>query len=217
MSAPARTALAAVLLALLSALFFTTVYLLNRVAANAGGHWAWIAALRYLWTLPLMLPLVLWQGGIGPVWRAIRAHPWAWLGWSAVGFVLFYLGLSYAAASGPAWLVAGTFQLTVIAGMLASPFLYRDERRRIPLPALATGVLVVAGVLLMQVGQAGGRLDREGWIALGCVAVAAFAYPLGNRGLLLHLERTRGEGRPELSSVAIEQLMDYMRFMPDPR
>jgi drug/metabolite transporter (DMT)-like permease len=184
-----RIALSAVAIALLSALFFTCTYVLNRAAATDGGHWAWTATLRYLITLPIMLVVMPWQGGMKPVWRAIRAHPGPWLLWSGVGFVLFYVLLSYAAASGPSWLVAGTFQLTVIAGMLCAPFLYRDARARIPLPALLAGVVVICGVLLMQVGYGGGRLDRDAWIALVAVAVSAFAYPLGNRGLLLHLER----------------------------
>ena len=181
-------ALAAVAIALLSALFFTCTYVLNRAAALDGGHWAWTASLRYLLTLPMLALLMPWQGGIAPVWRAIRAHPGPWLAWSAIGFVLFYVGLTFAASSGPSWLIAGTFQLTVIAGMLCAPLLYRDARARIPLPALGAGLVVVAGVLLMQFGAGGGALDRAGWIALGCVAVSAVAYPLGNRGLLLHLE-----------------------------
>ena len=188
-----RRALWAVAIALLSALFFTATYVLNRAAAVDGGHWAWTASLRYLFTVPLLLPLMPWQGGTAPVWRAIRAHPGAWLGWSGIGFVLFYACLSYAAASGPSWLVAGTFQLTVVAGMLCSPFLYRDRRARIPRPALAAGLVVVAGVVLMQLGHGGGHLDRAAWIALIAVAVSAFAYPLGNRGLLLHLEHTGTE------------------------
>ena len=189
-SAPAL-ALAAVGVALLSALFFTCTYVLNRAAAVDGGHWAWIASLRYLITLPLLWPLMRWQGGVAPVWRAIRRHPGPWLAWSAIGFVLFYLCLSFAAASGPSWLVAGTFQLTVIAGMLCAPLLYRrrDPRARIPPAALIAGLVVVGGVLLMQLGHGDGRIDRAGWIAFACVAVSAFAYPLGNRGLLLHLER----------------------------
>ncbi|MEO6170410.1 MAG: multidrug resistance efflux transporter family protein [Lysobacter sp.] len=186
---PRKRALLAVAIALLSALFFTCTYVLNRAAATGGGHWAWTASLRYLITLPLLLPLMRWQGGVGPVWRAIRAHPLPWLGWSTIGFVLFYLGLSYAAASGPSWLVAGTFQVTVIAGMLCAPFLYSDERAKVPRLALVVGLVVVAGVLMMQFGMDEAGLGRDGWIALGCVTVAAVAYPLGNRGLLLHLER----------------------------
>ena len=187
--APGR-ALAAVGIALCAALFFTLTYVLNRVAADQSTHWAWIASLRYLFTLPLLLPLMRFQGGMGPVLRAIAAHPWPWLRCSLIGFGLFYCMLSFAAASGPSWLVAGTFQFTVIAGMLCAPFVYRDARRRIPRAGLAIAALIFAGVLLMQFGHANGVLDVAGWIALACLLVAAFAFPLGNRMLLLHLEDT---------------------------
>src|SRR3546814_21125717 len=107
-----RRALAAIAIALASALFFTLTYVLNPVSATEGGHWAWPASLRYLITLPLLLPLMPWQGGVAPVWRAIRAHPWAWLRCSAIGFVAFYVLLRSEAGPGPAWRVAGTFQFT---------------------------------------------------------------------------------------------------------
>jgi drug/metabolite transporter (DMT)-like permease len=77
---------------------------------------------------------------------------------------------------------------TVIAGMLCAPFIYRDARRRVPRAALAIGVAIFAGVLMMQLGHAQGPLDRAGWIALACVLGSALLYPLGNRMLLLHLE-----------------------------
>lgn len=185
-----RGALAAVAIALASALFFTLTYVLNRASASAGGHWAWTAALRYLITLPLLLPLMPWQGGTAPVWRAIRAHPGAWLRCSAIGFVAFYLLLAFAAGSGPSWLVAGSFQFTVIAGMLCAPLIYRDARRSVPRAALGIGAMIFAGVLLLQFGHAAGAPDRAGWIALACVLAAAVLFPLGNRLLLLHLERT---------------------------
>ena len=186
---PQRRALLAIALSLLSALFFTATYVLNRAAAVDGGHWAWTASLRYLFVLPLLLPLMPWQGGIAPVTRAMRAAPGAWLLWSGIGFVMFYMLLSYAAASGPSWLIAASFQTTVVAGMLCAPLLYDDARARIPRAALGVGVVIIAGVLLMQFGHARGALDTKGWIALLCVVASAFAYPLGNRGLLLHLER----------------------------
>ena len=190
---PGRVALAAVAIGLLASLLFTMTYVLNRASALDGGHWAWMASLRYLITLPLMLPLVAFQGGARPVLRAIRAHPWAWIRCGAIGFVLFYCTLSLAAASGPAWLVAGSFLVTVVTGMLCAPLLYTDERRRIPPAGLAVAAVIVAGILLMQVGHASGPLDRAAWMALGLVLVAAFAFPLGNRLLLLHLERTGEE------------------------
>lgn len=186
----AAGSLGAVGLGVAAALFFTLTYVLNRASASAGGHWAWTASLRYLITLPLLWPLLRWQGGSAPVLRAIRAHPGPWLGCASLGFVLFYMLLSWAAASGPSWLVAGSFQFTVIAGMLCAPFLYRDARRRIPPAAFAVGLLILFGVLLMQLGHASGRLDRAAWWALAAVLAAAVLFPLGNRLLLLHLERS---------------------------
>ena len=185
-----RHVLLAVALSLLAALLFTSTYVLNRAVALDGGHWAWTACLRFLFMLPLLLPLMPWQGGIAPVWRSIRAAPAAWLGWSGLGFVVFYALLCYAASSGPAWLVAGSFQVMVVAGMLCAPLLYRDQRARIPRAGLAVGLAIVAGVFLMQVGHAQGALEARAWIALGCMLVCAFAFPLGNRGLLLHLEHS---------------------------
>lgn len=190
MTPATRTTLAALGISLASALFFTSTYVLNRAMVNAGGHWAWSAALRYLMMLPLLLLLMPWQGGVRPVHRALRAAPGAWLLWSGVGFGVFYLCLSFAAASGPAWLIAGGFQLTVVAGMLLAPLLYRDARRHVPRLALVLGGVVIGGVAMMEYGHFDGRMDMAAWIALASVVVGAVCYPLGNRKILLHLERT---------------------------
>ncbi|MDC8014045.1 multidrug resistance efflux transporter family protein [Tahibacter soli] len=185
-----RHAPLAVAIALASALFFTATYVLNRATAVGGGHWAWTAALRYFLTLPMLALVLRWQGGFAPVWRALRAHPVAWLVWSGIGFTAFCVCLTWAAASGPSWLIAGTFQLTVIAGMLMAPLIYRDARARLPKRSLGLGVVIVGGVVLMQWGHAKGGFDATAWWAFASVTVSAFLYPLGNRKILLHLERT---------------------------
>ena len=179
----------AIAYAVLSALFFTATYVLNRADASAGGHWAWTASLRYLWTLPMMIPIVMFAGGMKPVFNAMRRSPIQWLVWSFLGFVIFYAALSYAADSGPSWLIAGTFCTTVVMGVLSAPLLYNDHRAKIPLNALLVGVFILIGVFLMQWSAADGVLDVKGWIAFGMVLISALMYPLGNRGLMLHLER----------------------------
>lgn len=180
-------------LGLLSALFFTLTYVLNRSMVVSGGHWAWSASLRYFITLPPLLLLLPGSGGFGPLWVELRRHARIWLLWGTVGFGLFYVCLTYAASSGPSWLVASAFQLTIVAGVLLSPFIYTDRRRHVPLRALGVGSLIIVGVALTQLAHAEGSLDRSGWLALGSVVVAAFAYPLGNRMILAHLERVGTE------------------------
>lgn len=180
----------AIALALLSALFFTLTYVLNRAVVSSGGHWQWAVVLRYLITLPLLAVVLPFRGGMGGLRHELRHHRTPWLLWSTVGFVLFGVPLTWAASSGPSWLVAGSFQMTVLAGPLMAPFLYRDARGRWAAGALAVGVVIVAGVMLLQLGHAHGRLDAQAWLAVAAVVFAAFAYPLGNRKVLLHLERT---------------------------
>lgn len=182
------SSLAAVGLALCSALFFTLTYVLNRSLVAGGGHWAWAVILRYLITLPLLAAVLPFQGGLGELPQELRRHARAWLSWSSVGFVLFGIPLTWAASSGPSWLIAGSFQTTVLAGPLLAPLIYRDERRTLAWRPLAIGVLIVAGVFTLQWGHAHGQLHAGDWLAIGAVVLSAFAYPLGNRKLLLHLE-----------------------------
>ncbi|HEX7815189.1 multidrug resistance efflux transporter family protein [Dyella sp.] len=183
-----RHALVAIGLALSAALFFTMTYVLNRSLVAGGGHWAWAVILRYLITLPLLALALPWQGGLGALPMELKRYPMPWLLWSSVGFVLFGIPLTWAANSGPSWLVAGSFQTTVLAGPLLAPLIYRDERRRLAWSSLAIGVLIVTGVFALQWGYAGGSLGAGDWLAIAAVVFSAFAYPLGNRMLLLHLE-----------------------------
>lgn len=180
----------AIILALVSALFFTMTYVLNRASVGGGGAWQWTVILRYAFTLPFLGLALPFAGGLGKLPAELRRHPRAWLTWSTVGFVMFGIPLTWAASSGPSWLIAGSFSATVLAGPLLAPFIYRDERRRVAWHALAVGLVIIAGILALQWSHASGHLDARAWWAVAAVVFAAFAYPLGNRMVLLHLERS---------------------------
>ena len=168
-------------LGLLAALLFSTTFVANRSIHLGGGAWEWTASLRYLMMLPLLAAVVAWRGGLAPVAAALRAQPRAWLGWSTIGFGLFYAPMAFAVTAGPAWLLAGTWQITIVAGLLLAPLLYRDERAVVPRRALAAALVVLAGVALMQAVHAASVGPHALLAGVLPVLVAAFAYPAGNR------------------------------------
>jgi drug/metabolite transporter (DMT)-like permease len=166
---------------LLAALLFSTSFVLNRSVQVGGGAWEWTASLRYLMTLPLLAAIVAARGGIAPAVAALRARPLAWLGWSTVGFGLFYAPLAFAVTSSPGWLLAGAWQLTILAGIVLAPVLYRDHRAVIPRGATAGAVVVLSGVALTQAEHAGAVGAHALLAGVLPVLVAACAYPAGNR------------------------------------
>jgi drug/metabolite transporter (DMT)-like permease len=166
---------------LLAALLFSTTFVVNRNIQLGGGAWEWIASLRYLMILPLLGAIVAARGGIGPVLAALRARPGAWIGWSTIGFGLFYAPMAFAVSAGPSWLLAATWQLTILAGIVLAPLLYRDHRAVIPRPAVAGALVVLSGVALMQAEHASAVGAHALLVGVLPVLVAAFAYPAGNR------------------------------------
>ena len=171
---------------ILAAFFFGFTFILNHSMELEGGSWLWSASLRYFFMLPFLIAIVWMRSGSKPMLEELRQAPIPWLGWSFVGFVLFYAPLTFAAAFGPGWLVSGTWQFTIVAGVLLAPLFVTATgvRHKIPLISLAISAVILIGILLIQFPQA----STASWqtIVLGVlpVMVAAFAYPLGNRKMM---------------------------------
>ncbi|MBO9542229.1 multidrug resistance efflux transporter family protein [bacterium] len=166
--------------------FFASTFILNRLMQLNGGDWGWSGSLRIFWTVPILLALVAWQGKLVPVLRELARHPMQWLGWSTVGFGLCFAPLCYAAASGPSWLVAGTWQLTILAGMILAPFLREPGEHPAPIP-LRTWFfsgLILLGVVLLQGNEARHLTAQDLAGGVLPVVIAAFAFPLGNRRMM---------------------------------
>jgi hypothetical protein len=181
--------LKALLLGIIASLFFASTFVLNRAMELSGGSWVWSAALRYLFMLPPLLAIVLARGKLMDLLADMRRRPRSWIVWSTVGFGLFYAPICFAAAFGPAWLVASTWQITIIAGALLTPWigprrLRTADRPAIPLQSILISGIMLLGVLVVQLHQAGRVSSRELWLGVAPVAVAAVAYPLGNRKMM---------------------------------
>jgi hypothetical protein len=106
---------------LLSGLFFSSTFILNRLMSLEGGHWMWSAALRYGYMIIfLMILLILFQGARSPL-RVLQLFIKHWRFWclaGSVGFGGFYALICYSADHAPGWVVATTWQLTIVASLV---------------------------------------------------------------------------------------------------
>ncbi|WIY59165.1 DMT family transporter [Bacillus arachidis] len=169
----------------LASFFFAFTFILNRAMDLQGGSWIWSASLRYYFMVPLLVMIVMYRGNLKQLFQYMKNNPKEWLLWSIVGFGLFYAPLSFAGAFGPGWLVASTWQITIIAGILLTPFFATNSlHKKIPMKELMMSAVILLGVLLMQVEQASSLGIRETVLCVVPVIVAAFAYPLGNRKMM---------------------------------
>jgi drug/metabolite transporter (DMT)-like permease len=176
----------AILLGLLSAMFFSFTFIFNRIMTENGGSWIWSASLRFYWMLPVFLLIALFRRNLGQLLEELKKRPVQWILWSTVGFGIFYSTLTFAAAYGPSWLIAGTWQITILAGLLLAPLITSTDngKSRIPLASLLYSCLILLGIGLMQLTHAESLTLKEMGLGILPVFVAAFAYPLGNRKLM---------------------------------
>ena len=172
--------------------FFAFTFVLNRRIQVSGGHWIWSSSLRFFFMLPMLFPLLVPRKRYRVVFTEIRKNPYSWFLWSTVGFGIFYASISMAASYGPSWLIASTWQITIVAGALLTPLFYetdvgdkrKNTRRKMPIRQLAVSAFILAGVALVQAKVEGAALDVFGVIGMLLIVVAAFAYPLGNRKMM---------------------------------
>ena len=178
------------ILGVFAALFFASTFVLNEVMQVGGGSFAYSASLRFLWMIPLLLVVVAFRGGLKRVLSALKERPRPWILWGTVGFGLFYVPICLAAEVAPPWLIAGTWQVTIVAGALLSPLFKKADgtRERIPWRGIRFSVLILIGIVMMQVEFFDSFEPRFLWLGVVPVIIAAFAYPLGNRKMMQHTD-----------------------------
>ncbi|CAM4271219.1 multidrug resistance efflux transporter family protein [Bacillus manliponensis] len=182
-----------ILLGICAAFFFAFTFILNRAMELSGGSWIWSASLRFIFMVPFLLLIVLGRKNLRPLLKVMKENMGAWFLWSFVGFGLFYAPLCFAAAHAPGWIVAGTWQVTIIAGSLLAPLFIQTiqtsnglvrKRGEIPLKGMGMSFIILFGIILMQIEQAKGLAIKDILLGIVPIVIAAFAYPLGNRKMM---------------------------------
>jgi drug/metabolite transporter (DMT)-like permease len=190
-----------ILWGILAAFFFSSTFVLNRLMSAQGGHWVWTASLRYGYALLFICAGFLLGGRartLGAVFRVFARHWRFWLLAGGLGFTLFYAGIAFAASYAPGWVIATTWQTTI----LATPVVLAAFGRRVPVRGVLFAVLIFAGILLVNVEYAVTASWRNVLLGGLPVLVSAFAYPAGVQ--LVWEARHRGNlgARSRLPAIA---------------
>lgn len=169
-----------ILLGTLSALFFSSTFILNRAMSLGGGHWVWTSSLRFGYMLVFLSIWIGFSKGskyLADIKEVFIRHWLFWIMAGSVGFGIFYSLLSFGASYAAGWIVATTWQLTI----LATPVVLMMFGRKVPTRGLLLIALIFTGILLVNVEYAASATVREVMLSAFPVLVAAFAYPTGNQ------------------------------------
>jgi drug/metabolite transporter (DMT)-like permease len=168
------------LLGILSALFFSSTFVLNRAMSMEGGHWFWTASLRFGYMFAMLALYLLFTKGPRYLTDIARIFSRFWLFWciaGGIGFGVFYSMLCLSASYAPGWIIATTWQVTI----LATPVILIAMGRKIPLKGILLTGLIFTGIVLVNLEYAGSVTLKETILGILPVLVAAFAYPIGNQ------------------------------------
>lgn len=170
-----------ILLGLLAAAFFSATFILNRSMSLSGGHWVWSSSLRFFYMFFLLVGLILVNRGVNYLRDVITIfirNAKFWLIAGSIGFGIFYSLLCYAADHAPGWVVAGTWQFTVIA----TPIVLLLFKEKVPRYGIFFSFLIFIGIFLIQFYNKGSEFaTRDIVYGVIPVVIAAFAYPIGNQ------------------------------------
>lgn len=159
----------------------------------SGGSWLWSASLRYFFMVPFLILVVVWRKKWVSLFTEMKKNPHQWLLWGTIGFGLFYAPICFAGAYGPGWLIAATWQITIMSGSLLAPLFYEETttangiikgRGKIPLRGLCMSLIIILGVGVMQFEHAAQLSIKPVLFSTIPVIIASFAYPLGNRKMM---------------------------------
>lgn len=167
-------------LGILSGAFFSTTFILNEAMRLGGGHWVWSASLRYVFMALFLTIVILFRGGVKQllgVFKLFHTHWQFWVMAGSIGFGLFYALICFSADFSPGWVIAATWQFTVVASL----FIFMLFGRSFPKRIWFFSILIFLGVVLVNLSHIE-TFDINVLLLGGLpVLIAAFCYPFGNQ------------------------------------
>ncbi len=165
---------------LLSSLFFTVTFLINRSISLEGGHWFFSGGLRLVYAIVLFTIGFILFKGVAYFKLIIKEYCNNFKFWTiagTIGFGFFYSLLCYAAAFSPAWIVATTWQITIISSLFILTFFGKKLSKKI----WFFTIFIFIGIILVNLSYF--DMSNLKTLLLGSIPVliASISYPLGNQ------------------------------------
>ncbi len=164
----------------LAALFFSSTFVINRALSLQGGHWAWTSSLRFGFMLIFLVIILLMRDGkkaLSDVKDVFLNHWVFWVIAGSIGFGVFYSLITFSSQYAAGWIVATTWQTTI----LATPIVIALFGRKVPRSGLVFTAIIFIGIVLVNIEHAALTSVREVLFSALPVLGAAFAYPIGNQ------------------------------------
>ncbi len=168
------------IIGLIAALFFSATFLINRAISLDGGHWYWSASLRFIFTILFISIGFIFFKGFLYFKLVINEYIKNFKFWSiagSIGFGFFYSLICYASYYSPAWIIATTFQFTILASLFVLSLFGKKLSKKI----WAITLMIFIGVTLVNISHF--NINNLELLLLGFlpVLIAAFSFPIGNQ------------------------------------
>lgn len=168
------------IIGLLAALFFSATFLINRAISLDGGHWYWSATLRFFYTLLFLSLGFIFFKGLNyfiEILKEYFSHFVFWTISGSIGFGFFYSLICFAADFSPGWVVATTWQLTILASLFVLHFFGQKLSKK----TWFFTFVIFLGITLVNLSHFDTSNIDALFLGFVPVLIAAISYPLGNQ------------------------------------
>lgn len=184
---------------LLSSLFFTVTFLINRSISLDGGHWFYSGGLRLVYAIAFFTFGFIVFKGISYFKLIIKEYLENFIFWTvagSIGFGGFYSLLCYSASFSPAWIVATTWQITIISSLFVLTFFGKKLSKKI----WFFTIFIFTGIILVNLSHFESSNLEALFLGSIPVFVASFCYPIGNQ-MVWEEKKKRKEKKEDLGVI----------------
>ncbi|HZV69329.1 MAG TPA: multidrug resistance efflux transporter family protein [Saprospiraceae bacterium] len=168
-----------ILFGIIAAFFFSSTFPINRwLNVHENGHWFWTCSLRYFYVSIFLFAIILLCHGRKSLTETIQCYLSYWYFWifaGGIGFGLFYLLLCYAASYSSGWVLATSWQITI----LMTPMVIMLLGNKMSSKGLIYLIIIFIGIVFVNVDEFS-EISMINLKSIVPISVAAFCYPLGN-------------------------------------